>query len=79
MVNTSPSNGNVQSMIASKNLTILEDQLNYEALCVKKFEHYANSCQDANLKNVCEKAVQMHRKHFETLFTYLNDHNRPQQ
>ena len=61
MINTSPLSGSEESMLTSKNLTILEDQLNYEALCSRKFEHYANICQDADLKNVCEKAAQMHK------------------
>lgn len=79
MINTSPAKEGKPSMLSQKNLTILEDQLNYESLCTKKFELYANDCQDANLKNICEKAAQMHKKHFEMLFNYLNDRNKPQQ
>jgi len=78
MVNTSP-NPEVQSMIASKNLTILEDQLNYEALSAKKLNLYSSYCSDPNLKNVCEKAEQMHKRHFTALYNYLESHNKPQQ
>lgn len=79
MVSTSPTNGQEQSMLTSKNLTILEDQLNFEALASKKLDLYAKQCQDANLKNICEKASQMNKRHFDALFAYLNDHNKPQQ
>lgn len=72
-------NNNQAAMIASKNLTMLEDQLNYEALCNKKMSLYANYCQDQNLKNVCQKAAQMHKQHFDQLLNYLNSHNKPQQ
>jgi len=78
MINTKPLNGTEDSMLTSKNLTILQDQLNYEALYSRKFQYYASICQDAELKNICEKAAQMHRMHFDILFNYLNDHSRPQ-
>jgi len=70
-------NNNQISMIGSKNLTMLEDQLNYEMLCNRKFSLYASYCQDQNLKNVCQKASQMHRQHFDQLYNYLNSHNKP--
>lgn len=72
-------NNNQTAMIASKNLTMLEDQLNYEALFNKKMSLYSNYCQDQNLKNVCQKASQMHKQHFDQLLNYLNSHNKPQQ
>ncbi len=68
-----------ESMLADKNLTILEDQLNVEALAIKKYVMYKSQCTDPNLKNVLEHAEQMHRKHFETLFNYLQQHNKPMQ
>lgn len=67
-----------QAMIDSKNLSILEDQLNYEALCNKKLSVYADYCTDQNLKQVCQKAAAMHKQHFDSLFSYLNSHNKPQ-
>ena len=78
-MNTSQNMNNQSSMIASKNLTMLEDELNYEILCNRKLNLYANYRQDQNLKNVCERAAQMHKQHFDQLFGYLNSHNRPQQ
>ena len=77
MVTTSPTNQNEQmSILTTKNLTILEDQLKHEALAAKKLKLYAGYCADAGLKTIFEKASQMHKRHFDTLFNYLNDHNK---
>jgi len=66
-----------QAMLTSKNLTILEDMMNYESLYFNKLEMYSQSCNDAQLKDICNKAAQLHKKHFDMLFNYLNSHNRP--
>jgi len=68
-----------QAMLTSKNLTILEDMLNYESLNYKKLDMYARTCNDPQLKNVCNKAAQLHKQHFDMLFNYLNSHNKPAQ
>ncbi|NLP00163.1 MAG: hypothetical protein GX386_07710 [Clostridiaceae bacterium] len=68
-----------QAMLTSKNLTILEDMLNYESLNYKKLDMYAQNCTDPQLKNVCTKAAQLHKQHFNMLFNYLNSHNKPAQ
>lgn len=68
-----------QSMLTSKNLTILEDMMNYESLYYKKLNMYSQSCNDAQLKDICNKAAQFHKKHFDILFNYLNSHNKPAQ
>ena len=76
--NTMGQNQN-QASLSSKNLTILEDQLNYEALNCKKLNVYSDSVNDSELKNVCQKAARMHKQHFDSLFNYLNSHNKPLQ
>ena len=78
-MNTNQGMNSQSSMIASKNLTMLEDELNYEILCNRKMNLYANYCVDQNLKNVCDKAAQMHKQHFDQLYGYLSSHNKPQQ
>lgn len=67
------------AMLTSKNLTILEDQLNTEALNYKKLEMYSQTCTDQQLKDVCNKAAQLHKQHFDVLLNYLNSHNKPSQ
>ncbi|MDD4295426.1 MAG: hypothetical protein PHC69_00505 [Ruminiclostridium sp.] len=68
-----------KAMLSSKNLTILDDQMSKEALNYKKMNMYANTCNDQQLKTVCQKAAQMHKQHFDTLYNYLNSHNKPAQ
>ena len=68
-----------QAMLTSKNLTILEDMLNYESLNYKKLDMYAQNCNDPQLKDICNKAAQLHKQHFNMLFNYLNSHNKPGQ
>ncbi len=66
-------------MLSAKNLTILEDQMSKEALNYKKMNLYSDYCTDQQLKTVCQKAAQMHKSHFDTLYNYLNSHNKPNQ
>ncbi len=68
-----------QAMLTSKNLTILEDQLNAEDLTIKKMEHYAQYAQDTQIKDICSRAAQLHKQHFNFLLSYLNSHNKPMQ
>ncbi len=68
-----------QSMLTSKNLSILEDMLNLESLFHKKLDVYSQSCNDPQLKDLCSKAAQLHKQHFDMLFNYLNSHNKPMQ
>ena len=62
------------SNMPEKSLTMLEDMLGAESMTVKKYQFYAANCSDPNLKTVCEKAEQMHKKHFDTMFQYLNSY-----
>ena len=48
-----------QSMLTSKNLTILEDMMNLESLDYKKMNMYSQSCTDPQLKDICNKAAQL--------------------
>lgn len=68
-----------QAMLTAKNLTILDDLLNYEALNYKKLEVYSKTCNDPQLKSLCERTAQLHKQHFNMLFNYLNSHNKPAQ
>jgi len=65
---------NSKPQIESKNLMILEDQLNHEALAAKKSETYAEYFQDAQLKQTAENIAQHHRDNFNNLLSYLETH-----
>lgn len=57
--------------ITAKELNAIEEQLNYEQLIVKKCKYYANICQDAQVKTICEQIAAQHISHFEKLINYL--------
>ena len=63
-----------QPQLESKNLSILEDQLNHEALAYKKCEVYAGYFTDPALKTTAQKLAQHHKSHFDNLFNYLESH-----
>ena len=60
--------------ITAKNLTILQDQLNQEALAYKKCDVYSTYFTDPALKNLATQMKQHHKQNFDGLFNYLNSH-----
>lgn len=68
-----PINGS--TAIQSKSLTILEDQMKHESLACKKAEHYAQTFEDAALKNLAATMARHHKERFDRLFDYLNSHS----
>lgn len=60
--------------LQAKNLTILEDQLNHEALANKKCDVFSNMFTDPTIKNTVHEIAQHHRQHFENLLQYLQSH-----
>ena len=59
-------------MIQSKSLSILQDQLTHEFIACKKAERYAESFQDAALKQLASELANCHRARYNRLFDYLN-------
>ena len=58
--------------ITAKELSAIEDQLNYEQLLIKKYKNYAQMCQDAQLKTTCEHLAAQHKTHYDTIMNYLS-------
>lgn len=58
--------------ITSKELTALEDQLNYEQTLVKKYHSFAGQCSDPQLKMKCEQVASRHQDHFNRLMAHLS-------
>jgi len=67
------SNAN-QPQIESKNLMIVGDQMNHEALAYKKCELYAGYFVDPTLKSMAQKLARHHKAHFDNLLSYLDSH-----
>lgn len=67
------SNGSTPQ-IESKNLTILEDQMNYEFLAYKKCKQYSNMFSDQEAAQITSQLANEHKEHFTKLYDYLNSH-----
>ena len=57
--------------ISTKELSALEDQLNYEQILVKKYRTFATQCTDPQLKTKCEQVAVRHQDHFNKLMSHL--------
>lgn len=57
--------------LTDKELLALEEQLTHEQVLVKKYRMFSGSCQDAQLKAVCNRIADKHQQHFNTLMGYL--------
>ncbi len=57
--------------ISSKELSAIEDQLSEERLLIKKYESEAAAMSDPTLKQKYSRYAQMHREHYNRLFSYL--------
>lgn len=58
--------------LTSKELSALEDQLNYEQILVKKYRTFATQCTDPQLKTKCEQVATRHQDHFNRLISHLS-------
>lgn len=58
--------------LTSKELSAIEDQLNYEQVLVKKYRTFANSCSDPQLRQKCEQVASRHQDHFNRLMSHLS-------
>ena len=57
--------------LTEKELTALEDQLNYEQLLIKKYKGYAGIAQDPQIRDVCNSLAARHKQHYDTLMGHL--------
>lgn len=57
--------------ISTKELSAIEDQLNYEQMLVSKYKTFANQCSDVTLKAKCNQIADRHQQHFNTLISFL--------
>lgn len=62
----------MQSCLSTKDLSILEDQLNHEALANQKAAAYAESIKDPQLKALANTLAAHHKQRYETMYNYLN-------
>lgn len=58
--------------LSSKELSALEDQLNYEQMLVKKYRAFSSQISDPQLKTTCEQVASRHQDHFNKLMNHLS-------
>lgn len=58
------------SIITSKDLSYLTDQLSWLHGAVKKFHHYAKQCTDPQVRQVIEQACQTHQRQYDMLLKH---------
>ena len=59
-------------MLSSKELMHLEDFLNMEQTNVKAFNHFANSMQDSQGKQLLQQMAQKNQQNFQTMKKHLS-------
>jgi ferritin len=73
-INQTPTPFAQPAQIESKNLDIVKDQMNHEALAYKKCTVYAQYFTEQPLRDMANSMAQHHKQHFDALNTYLNSH-----
>jgi ferritin len=63
--------GTPMANLTSKELTALEDQINYEQNLVKKYQAMANLCSDTKIQQDLNNFASKHRAHYNTLVSFL--------
>lgn len=61
--------------IESKNLSLLQEQMYFEALASKKCSLYEQQLSDPLLQQLAGQLAQHHRSRFDSLNSYLSSHN----
>lgn len=62
-------------VITTKDCSYLKDELSWELLAMKKCHHFAEECQDPEVKQAINKAGQMHQRHYQMLLKHLQNNN----
>ena len=57
--------------LTSKELTALEDQINYEQVLVKKYHAMACLCNDNKIRGDLDGIATKHQQHADRLMTFL--------
>ncbi|NLZ49852.1 MAG: spore coat protein [Clostridiales bacterium] len=58
--------------LTTKERYLLEDQKNHEAICIEKYNNYANLAQDPQLKALFSNHAKIEQEHYNTIQQLLN-------
>ena len=59
------------SFITTKDLAYLKDALSWELLAMKKCNHFAQECQDSEIRDAINQAGRLHEKHYKILLKHV--------
>lgn len=59
-------------VISTKDLNYLKDAMSWEIVAMKKYYHFSEECQDPEIKQLFDKAGQMHQKHYDMLLKHVD-------
>ncbi|AST93178.1 MULTISPECIES: hypothetical protein [Sutcliffiella] len=57
------------NIVTTKDSLYLADMMSWNLLAMKKAHHFAQQCQDQEVKQLIEKAGQMHQRHYEKILS----------
>ncbi|KFZ41023.1 MULTISPECIES: spore coat protein [Thermoactinomyces] len=63
--------------ISTKDLSYLSDEMSWELLAMKKCNHFAQECQDEQVRQLLHQVGQMHQNHYEMLLNQLQQATEP--
>jgi hypothetical protein len=60
-----------RSLLTDKELHYVKDFLSWELLAMKKCNEAANSCQDAQIKQLIQETGRKHQQHYDAILSHL--------
>ncbi|ERI07680.1 hypothetical protein [Aneurinibacillus aneurinilyticus] len=63
------------TVITVKDTYYVKDQMSWLLVAMKKCSHYAQECTDPKVKQIIDRAGQMHQRHYNTLLQHCQNDN----
>lgn len=61
--------------ITTKDLLYLKDAMSWELTAMKKCHHFAQECNDTELKQMLDEVGRVHQTHYEILLSHVDPNN----
>lgn len=62
------------NVISTKDHLYIKDMMSWNLNTIKKFNFFAQQCQDPEIKQAINQACQMHQNHYSRLLSHINNH-----
>ncbi|SDH46204.1 hypothetical protein SAMN04489735_102635 [Aneurinibacillus thermoaerophilus] len=63
------------AVMTTKDVLYVKDQMSWLLVAMKKCSHYAQECADPQIKQIIDRAGQMHQRHYNTLLQHCQNNN----